>query len=58
MTYSNGIAHYYDFFATVWGKTDDAARFLIELMSRRAHAGPEFRFLNRGRIGRTADNIG
>ena len=32
MRYSNGIAHYYDFFATVWGQTDDAARFLIELV--------------------------
>jgi len=32
MPYSNGIAHYYDFFGTVWGQTDHAARFLIELV--------------------------
>jgi SAM-dependent methyltransferase len=33
MSYSNGIAHYYDLFGTVWGQTDDAARFLIGLLS-------------------------
>jgi SAM-dependent methyltransferase len=36
MHYSNGIAHYYDLFATVWGQTDDAARFLIDLVPPRS----------------------
>ncbi len=36
MRYSNGIAHYYDFFGTVWGQTDDAARFLIGLVPPRS----------------------
>lgn len=36
MRYGNGIAHYYDFFATVWGKADDAARFLMELVPSRS----------------------
>ena len=36
MRYSNGIAHYYDFFASVWGQTDDAARFLTGLLPPRS----------------------
>lgn len=32
MSYSNGIAQYYDFFGTVWGQADDAARFLVDLL--------------------------
>ena len=36
MRYSNGIAHYYDLFDTVWGQTDDAARFVIELVPPRS----------------------
>lgn len=36
MRYSNGIAHYYDLFGTVWGQADDAARFLIELVPPRS----------------------
>ena len=32
MRYSNGIAPYYDFFGSVWGQKDDAARFLIDLV--------------------------
>ena len=36
MGYSNGIAHYYDLFATSWGKADDAARFLIDLVPPRS----------------------
>jgi SAM-dependent methyltransferase len=32
MSYSNGIAHYYDFFGTAWGQIDDGAKFLIEFL--------------------------
>jgi SAM-dependent methyltransferase len=36
VSYSNGIAHYYDLFATVWGQVDEAARFLIDLVAPRS----------------------
>ncbi len=36
MSYSNGFAHYYDFFGTVWGQADDAARFLIDVLPKQS----------------------
>jgi SAM-dependent methyltransferase len=36
MRYSNGFAHYYDLFGTVWGQPDDAARFVIEQVPPRS----------------------
>lgn len=36
MPYSNGTAHYYDLFGTVWGQADEAARFLIDLVPPRS----------------------
>jgi len=36
MHYSDGIARYYDFFGTAWGRIDDAARFLIDLVPERS----------------------
>ena len=34
--YSNGFAHYYDLFGTAWGRVDDAARFVIDLLPPRS----------------------